>query len=379
MNKCRKSEINVIHILENFDREAGGLPAIIMQIITNSRPHINHIVINGTYKPKNKLEESFIIYIRPLFFFKKWAWSPKLRIKLRDIFQKLPHNSIIHIHGVWSAFNYFGAVEAKNCKLKFVLSSHGMLEPWLWNNQGFIKFIKKKIYWKMFALKVFKKADLIHSITRLEKKHQSNLLLSQKKIVIPHAHPRVKVEKEKNQIKKQILFLGRIEKKKGIHLLISAFLSSNLGRKWSLIIAGPVWDKSYFSDLLKLKKDNCNIKFVGPVFGSQKNKLLSESWVMCTPSYSEAIGLVNFEAAMLKLPTITTFETGIENWAQSGGLQISPNVEQITSSIQIATKWSYKTRLDKGEKAKDFILNNYSISKIASLWSDFYAIAMKIN
>ena len=53
---------------------------------------------------------------------------------------------LIHLHGVWMYPQYIGAKSAIKYKKPFILSPHGMLEPWLMElkNIGFLKYVKKK-------------------------------------------------------------------------------------------------------------------------------------------------------------------------------------------------------------------------------------------
>jgi glycosyltransferase involved in cell wall biosynthesis len=116
------------------------------------------------------------------------------------------------------------------------------------------------------------------------------------------------------------------------------------------------------------------IEFLGGVFGDAKFELYANAKAFVAPSYSEAIGMVNLEAAACKTPVITTFNTGINTeWNTNGGIMINPTLEELTSAINAVTNWSNEERFSRGENLSNFVLNNYSWEKRGYLWNDLYS------
>jgi glycosyltransferase involved in cell wall biosynthesis len=107
----------------------------------------------------------------------------------------------------------------------------------------------------------------------------------------------------------RILYLGRLDPKKGIELLIDAL--SNLNRPYFLTLVGG-GDLKY-SDSIKLyasKRLNPDkYKFVGALYGDDKEKLLYNSDIMVLPSFSENYGLVIAEALSRGIPVISSKNT----------------------------------------------------------------------
>jgi len=97
--------------------------------------------------------------------------------------------------------------------------------------------------------------------------------------------------------KKNIICTGRIQKRKRIDDLISAFQMIN-NNKIGLIIVGPI-DKDM--DYL-YKTNNPNIVFTGPVYGEKVLQLLKACDVYCIPG---AIGLSIVDAQFCGLPVVT--------------------------------------------------------------------------
>jgi glycosyltransferase involved in cell wall biosynthesis len=132
-----------------------------------------------------------------------------------------------------------------------------------------------------------------------------------------------------------------------------------------------------YSEKLKLKCVELNldnrIEFVGGVFGNQKYSLYTNAKAFIAPAYSEAIGMVNLEAAACKTPVITTYNTGISNdWNKNGGIMINPNVIELTKAINEIVNCSTFDRNERGVALSNFVINNYSWEEKGHLWDDLY-------
>lgn len=361
---------SLLHVARDIRKISGGVPKVVNQLLKAKLKNINSVAL-ATIGECDKKNISIINESR---IFQYWGWSLNQSEEIKKI---ISNNDIIHIHGVWSSVQFFSAKIASNLKIPFVLSAHGMLEPWLWNNQGYKTYLKKYIYWHFIAKNKLNKANIIHAITDMEFKNLKELFPHNKIVKIPNAIDLSVYESKKNRIdyKKDILFMGRIEPKKGLHILLEAFYKSNFKSDWHLKIAGPVWDKKYMQSIKNfIKKNNLSnqITFLGPVFDQEKLHLLQNSWFMVTPSFSDAVGLVNLEAAANYLPSITTYNTGLADWEEGGGYLIDCNVESLKNKMLIASQWSIKEREDRGIESYNHVKRCYSWEYVTPLWSKLY-------
>ena len=123
-----------------------------------------------------------------------------------------------------------------------------------------------------------------------------------------------------------VLFVGRLEWRKGVSTLIQALkLLKDQIPNLSLIVVGGKFfgrncneeDKKEYERLLKMVRDNGlenEIKFTGSVSHSDLPKYYSAADVLVIPSYYEPFGLVALEGLASKIPVIAS---------KVGGLQIT--------------------------------------------------------
>ena len=108
--------------------------------------------------------------------------------------------------------------------------------------------------------------------------------------------------REKYSIKKNTfvyLYLGRINKEKGISELVKAFKKINDNDVF-LIIVGSIEDKS-LKNLFKKKNKILHINYT-----NSPEDFFSMANVLCLPSHREGFGTVVIEAASCGLPTLAS-------------------------------------------------------------------------
>jgi glycosyltransferase involved in cell wall biosynthesis len=306
-----------------------------------------------------------------------WSWGVGLRSCTRRLATQLDGmHSVFHLHGVWSAPQYFAAMSACDHGVPFIVSPHGMLEPWLWDDQGWKIRIKKRLYWAVTGYPALSKASVIHAITPLEQKHLSGIFPRKRIEIIPNAIDIPEFGRGlADERGKRILYLGRIEPKKGADILLRAFAAARISRDWTLDIAGPVWSEGYWRQLQEIVRQfdlDHRVRFLGPVFGEEKQKLIDRAWIMAVPSHSEVVGLVNLEAAVNSLPTITTHQTGLYDWESGGGILINPRDDELRRALEDVCSWSVTERRDRGLAGRRLVARRYSWQAVLPIWLSLY-------
>jgi len=116
-----------------------------------------------------------------------------------------------------------------------------------------------------------------------------------------------------------VLFLGRLNWKKGLDRLLSAFA---LVRDARLVIAGNDEDayRPILDDLARRSGVADRVTFTGPVHGGDKAALLAGARLLVLPSYSENFGNVVVEAMAAGCPVMVTPEVGVADVVQETGV-----------------------------------------------------------
>jgi len=279
---------------------------------------------------------------------------------------------IFHLHGVWMHTQHASSKIAEDNNIPYVITAHGMLQPWYLAD----KKLKKSIYLNLFLRSVLKNANIIHAITTLERDNLYKLTGHHNIVEIPnfiHLNQLPRNISYDPQEEDYLLFLSRIHPGKGLDILFQA-MSKIENKKIKLKVVG---EENSYSELLKktarsLRIEN-RIEFVGAVYGNDKYRLFANAKAFVMPSYSEAIGMVNLEAAACKVPVITTFATGLHNdWNNNGGILIAPTENDLTAAINKAVSWTIQERIQRGAMLSDFVAAKYSWENNGHLWSELY-------
>ena len=249
------------------------------------------------------------------------------------------------------------------------------MDPFLWNKQGLFKKIKKDLYWKITS-KTFNKLKKAHAITNNEAENLKNRFSNMNITLIPNS---MKIENNdvatiNDGAEKYFLFIGRIAMQKGLDVLIKSYVTSHLETRFKLKIIGPIEDISLWNKIKKVIYQHESIEYLGTKFGKEKDDLISNAWACVVSSRMEAIGMVNLEAANLKCPSITTYQTGLHDWEEGGGILIdAESVNSCKQALIDSSYWTVEERIIRGQKSYNLVEKRYNIAVTNNLWLSLYS------
>lgn len=223
---------------------------------------------------------------------------------------------IIHIRNWYHhlAIEFYKAANKHN--IPFVFTAHGTLDTVA--REKYMKRIKIFID-KLYTKKMIRNASALHSLGDSENKEFLNFGASPNKIFRIDLGVKLKdleISKDTDVFSKHgidyknhpyILFLGRVVKKKGLELLLNAFAKIS-HKDHHLVIAGPS-DSLYQNELVQLSNNlgiSVRVKFIGPVYGSEKAQLLQFAKVFALTSYSDIHPVAVEEALAMGNPVLIT-------------------------------------------------------------------------
>jgi glycosyltransferase involved in cell wall biosynthesis len=373
--------MKIIHVTESHEANAGGIPTVVDQLARNTvRSGINVEIVSVGEDPMPPPPGVTVANLPPRGIGRVWGWSPTLkaairRVAVRDLAR------ILHIHGVWLASQWYAGRMAEKQDLPTLLSLHGQLEPYQWTKQGVFHFLKKKLYWKLMAAPAFRAVRVIHAVTPQEKRHLARFFDGQPIVVIPNAADLELVDRHMHSAGKVkrapiVGFIGRFHPNKGIDLLVRAFEQAALPGEWLLALAGPPGDPAYMArlrDLSARSKVKARIRFMGPISGAAKWEFYRSVAVVAVPSHSEVMGMVNLEAAACGTPTITTFETGLLDWEEGGGLLVRPNTDELARALWKICSESTDEYLSRSTASRRLVEQRYCWAVVGPQWEALYA------
>lgn len=288
--------------------------------------------------------------------------------------QKIKNTNIIHFSSLFYKPTLFYIILGIIWQKKMILSPRGELYVSALNR----KSKKKEVYLKV--LRLFQTSIHFHSTNPFETLQIKQHFPNAKSITEIPNYIEIPV-KQKVEIKRQLLFLGRINPIKNIDLLIKAFdkLPTEIIANFKLKIAGEAllqYEKEYFSYLVSLIKelelDNF-VEFTGGVYGKKKEILLAESYCLILPSKSENFGNVVLEALCQGTPAIVT---KIAPWEiierENAGLWIEPDIKSITLGIKNMIELSTNDYEKLRNNAFNLAVTNFDIEKNIHKWINFY-------
>jgi glycosyltransferase involved in cell wall biosynthesis len=135
-----------------------------------------------------------------------------------------------------------------------------------------------------------------------------------------------------------VLFLSRIDPKKGLDLLLPAFARVRMRFPEAMLVLAGDGNPAFIAILKQESRRLCldsGIVWAGFLRGEEKRAALSGAHIFVLPSYSENFGVAVVEAMGTGLPVIVSDQVGIhrEIAGHSAGLVTTCSVDQIESAL----------------------------------------------
>lgn len=282
--------------------------------------------------------------------------------------------NLIHCQNLWAPLYHRIAKIARKHKIPYMMTPRGCLEPWAYQGQDFVRNLKKKIAMFLYQKKDLQMAACILATSDMEAKNLRVLGIKAPIAVIPNGIDVSEYEcrsiDNKSAIKKQILFLSRIHKKKGIEFLIDAwvFLKDKYP-DWNVVIVGN-GEESYISNLKDIIRKKCLqdcVEIIPPVYGEAKHKLYCDSALFVLPTYSENFGMVIAEAMSCGVPVITTKGTPwqVLNDRRLGWC-IELSLENLIATLTEAIDLGQDELFAMGQCSSKYIYSTYQYTSVAA-------------
>jgi glycosyltransferase involved in cell wall biosynthesis len=246
---------------------------------------------------------------------------------------------------------------------------------------------RKELLERLYERRNFRHAAAIHFTTQEEMELARAALHFSKGIVIPlglwvEDYRRPQTEGTFRRLfpevgqRRIILFLSRLNFKKGLDLLIPAV--GKLSRRRDdihLVVAGPEEDGFGKNVLSWISQSGSTgkVTLTGMLQGGAKLAVLQDAEMLVLPSYSENFGVAVVEAMACGLPVVISDKVNIWREVESAkaGLVTACDPTEIARAIEVLLDDPQDGR-KMGRNGRKLVKNQYSWRRVAKLLEDVY-------
>jgi glycosyltransferase involved in cell wall biosynthesis len=309
--------------------------------------------------------------------------------QVRCVRREVGRFDLVHIQGIY----YWGTVAAARLAVSsgrpYVISPRGML---LRNAIAMKGSFRKHLFIELMVRRVLKNAAAIHYTAEGERLHSQDLGFRSRTVVVPNGIEPAEYlpPRGENPLlarfphlagKRIVLYLGRLDPKKGLRLLVDAharLVAS--GRRVHLLIAGP--DSRKYAEVIRARVAECGLKghvdFAGLLTGDEKLCALHMADVFVLPSYSENFGMAVLEALCCGKPVVVTEEVDLAPYIlkYQAGMVTACEAEGIADAIAHLLDHPEKSS-SMGRNGRQLVEERFTWDTVADEMLDVYRAVLE--
>jgi len=361
---------------------SGGVVRVVYEISKNLASQGHEVTVyttDGCTKRLN-VEKNRMVFLDGIKVYYFSNLSNRLRIKLKIatpykmfniIRRDITKFDVIHIHEHRTILAVIVHYFAKKYEIPYIVQSHGSVG---YSQKSSIK----KIFDRIWGFDILDDASRILALTETESDNYQKVGISEAKIkIIPNGInlnefnqlPEKGKFKKKYGIKKHercILYLGRLNRTKGIDILINQF--SELLKDYNmvkLVIVGP--DDGYLNYLKKLSKDldlQDSVIFAHPIYNQDKLEAYVDADIFITPCFS-GFPLTFLESCACGTPIITTNYGDKLEWINKVGYVADYNRQSELKDTMLKLLNNEDLITKFGENGKNLVKEKFNWNNIS--------------
>ncbi|HXH41308.1 MAG TPA: glycosyltransferase [Thermoanaerobaculia bacterium] len=276
---------------------------------------------------------------------------------------------VLHLHSVFLLPTYVAARIAERVHVPYIVSPRGMLVPDLIHRKS---RLVKNVWIRLVERRTFLHSSAIHFTAQREWDEA-------RRIPIPLPDPFIvpngidlPSDTSTPRLANTLLFLGRINWKKGLDRLLDAVKAvPNV----KVVIAGN--DEEELTPKLRAQAErngiSSRVAFRGPVSGVAKEELLRTATALVLPSLSENFGNVILEALAVRMPVIVTPEVGLASDVALAGAGLVTSGLPEPLSVAINTLMSdSEARAVMGRRGRALVEARFTWDRVATQMEKHY-------
>ena len=360
--------INTANLVASVSRKAGGLHESVrrlVQCLTARAVGVQVLTLEDEFTHADlAVWRPVKVEVFPRVWPASFGYSPRFLPTLNRL-----HPDLTHTHGIWQYPSIATAVYCHRNRVPYMISPHGMLDPWAVQHHRWKKILAYAIYESNHV----RGARCLRALCESEARSIRQMGLKNPIAIIPNGIDLPALQPPASDLllppwhnviapgRKVLLFLSRIHPKKGLVNLLRAWKSAprnspspDHASSWVLAIAG--WDQGGHEAELKRLATELGIPwadtrqkavspssilhplpsllFLGPQFNDAKAACYARCDAFILPSFSEGLPMVVLEAWAYAKPVVITPECNLpEGFAASAALKIETDVESLTHGL----------------------------------------------
>ena len=356
------------------ERSGGPATAIVPMCRALMRQGIDVLLLSTTAGLSREIAHGEILDHKgvPAIFFpsrlgESFKYSRPLSSWLRANVQKF---GVAHIHAV---FNHSSVAAAHVCQksgVPYVIRPLGTLDPWSMTQ----KSLRKRLFWQIYAKHIMDNAAAVHYTSEAEKlSTESSLGLNHGKVIPLGVETVFNDFADKLARDPYVLVLSRLHPKKGLDVLVDAFLSlleKPQFAEWRLVLAGD--GPAEYVSMLKAQSRSEKITFTGWLEGDEKEAVLRGASLLALPSHQENFGLCVMEALAQSVPVLVSPNVNLaEEIAAADAGWVAP-VDKSALADTLAAALADRDDLARRGRAGRQLSQKYSWENSARALADLY-------
>ena len=291
---------------------------------------------------------------------------------------------LVHVHALFSHTSNCAARVARRARVPYVVRPLGVLNRWgMENRRAFIKALS----FRLIERPILRRAAAIHYTSRQEEREAEELGVRAKGAIVPLG---IDVERfrslpDREEFFQQfpaardrdvILFLSRIDPKKGIELLLPAFARVHERRAETLLVIAGDGKPEYVSELRESAKRlrlESAVLWTGRLEGRDKMAAFAAATVFALPSYSENFGIALVEALAAGLPCVTTEGVAVSDdiCERDAGIVVRAETAPLVEALDRLLS-SASLRMQVSANARQLTIERFSMQAMGSALALLY-------
>lgn len=329
--------------------------------------------------------------ISTIFFRRQWSEAFKYSKPMaRWLAGHVREFDIVHIHAVFSHVCLAAARTCAEHDVPYIVRPLGALDPWSLRQKRF----RKRLLLRLAAARALKGAAFIHYTTEEERRLAEIGLVIAPGVVIPlGVDPELLEHRDRGNAgagtegpsgvtgPPYVLALGRIHEKKGLELLIDAFLEAANQRQlsdWRLVIAGD-GEPGYVARLrarVAGQGAGRRVVFTGWLDGTSRIETLRQAAVAASPSHQENFGLSVVEALACGVPALVSPHVNLAvEIAEVGAGWVTPLERPALATSLREVMRDEPERLRRGRAGRELVRRRFTWPVVADQLMAVYGAA----